>query len=88
MANLPAGFTNIPDYTNYYFPVLNSDSGNPAAAGNDPGVAANLSDAKIAQSVNNLYKYLTNSTWPECPGTSIAKKYFGSDSDPRIFNWP
>ncbi len=83
--NLPAGLTSITGYTNYYLRILNNDSGNGQAAGNDPGVAANLNDSYISHTVNNLYSYLTNANWPEYPGVSFAQKYYGSNTDPRIF---
>lgn len=83
--NLPTGFTSISSYTNYFLSILaNSGSGYPSAYV-DPGVAANLSDAAISRVVNNLYSYLTNTSWPEYPGTSFAGKYYGSNTDPRIF---
>jgi len=85
IANLPPGFTNVPGYTNNYFDILANDTGNQTNSANDPGVAANLSDPKINAVVNNIASYLTNTTWPEYPGTSFAKKYWGSNSDPRIF---
>ncbi len=74
-SNLPTGL--VPSGTNY-LNILASPNG-------DPGVASNLSDANISATVNNLYSYLTNSNWPEYPGTSFAKKYWGSNTDPRIF---
>ncbi|MEI9997967.1 MAG: hypothetical protein WDO13_01775 [Verrucomicrobiota bacterium] len=35
--------------------------------------------------VNNLYSYLTNTAWPECPGQSFGNKYWNHTSDPRLF---
>ena len=84
-SNLPAGFTNIPDYTNYFLSVLNAPGGVYPTSYTDPGPIGNLSDANISRVVNKVCSYLTNSNWPEYPGTSFAKKYWGSDTDPRIF---
>ena len=86
LANLPPGFTNVSNYTNYFLSILaNNSSGSYPAAYVDPGIAANLNDARITGVVNNLYSYLTNTAWPEFPGQSYAGKYWGSSSDPRIY---
>ncbi len=76
--NLPAGFTNVANYTNYFLDIL-------ATENTDPGSSDNIDDTKTARVVNRLYTYLTRKDWPVYPGTSFAKKYWDSDTDPRTF---
>ena len=80
-AYLPPGLTSVASSTNDYLDIL---AGTPTSYV-DPGIVTNLDDKKIAAAVNNIYSYLTNTTWPEAPGTSFAQKYWGAASDPRIF---
>jgi hypothetical protein len=86
IANLPPGFTNVPNYTNYFFSILtNNGSGVYPPTYSDPGIVNNLSDGNIGRVVDNVYSYLTNTAWPEAPGTSFAAKFWHSNTDPRIF---
>jgi hypothetical protein len=42
----------------------------------DPGYLANINTANYAAAVNQIYGYLTNTSWPIAPGQSFATKYF------------
>lgn len=71
LSKLPPGFTNIPNYTNYFFDILKVPNADPGA-----GTITNTIDMdKLSARLKTLTAYLSRTDWPYRPGKSFAGKF-------------